>query len=154
MYHKKGYRRFGIESSHRRAMFRNMATSLLKQERCLTTVAKAKDLRRIVERLITSARKDTLHARREAYSYLLDKAVVHKLFAEIAPRYLARNGGYTRIVRADYRHGDAAERAYIELLQDAAPAAKKSAGKRGKRKSKTSAAASEATGDSDSAASA
>ena len=114
--------KLGRNSPHRRALFRNMATSLLKHERCETTVVKAKDLRRVVERLITKAAVDSVAARRRAYSYLMSKAVVHKLFTEIAPRYKGRPGGYTRIVRTRHRAGDAAEMAVIELIKDQAKA--------------------------------
>jgi large subunit ribosomal protein L17 len=110
-----------------------MATSFIKFERFETTVPKAKELRPVVERLITLGKEDTLAARRQAYSYLTDKAVVHKLFADVGPRCKDRNGGYTRIVRTAYRHGDAAEMAIIELVDRAGAAAsatpKKSAAK-------------------------
>jgi len=99
---------------------RNLATSFFKYESFETTVPKAKELRPVVERLITLGKNDTLAARRQAYSYLMDKAVVHKLFAEIGPRCSTRNGGYTRIVRTRVRHGDAAEMAIIELVDKVA----------------------------------
>jgi len=116
--HRCALRKFNRSSSHRRAMFRNMATALLLHEKCETTVEKAKDLRRVVEKLITLAGSDTLHARRQAYSYLQDKAVVHKLFAEIGPRFKTRPGGYTRVLRSRTRSGDAAELAVIELVRE------------------------------------
>lgn len=118
MRHGKGYRRFGRSAAHRRAMFRNMATSLLAHEKFETTVEKAKDLRPIVEKLITLGKQDTLHRRRLAYSYLRDKAVVHKLFAQIGPRFQSRPGGYVRIVRTRFRPGDAANLAHVELLPE------------------------------------
>lgn len=118
MRHRCALRKFNRSSSHRRAMFRNMATALLLHEKCETTVEKAKDLRRVVEKLITLAGSDTLHARRQAYSYLQDKAVVHKLFAEIGPRFKTRPGGYTRVLRSRTRSGDAAELAVIELVRE------------------------------------
>ena len=99
---------------------RNLATSFFKHERFETTVPKAKELRPVVERLVTLAKNDTLAGRRQAYSYLLDKAVVHKLFTDIGPRNATRNGGYTRIVRTRVRPGDAAELAVIELVDKAA----------------------------------
>lgn len=99
---------------------RNLATSFFKHERFETTVPKAKELRPVVERLVTLGKNDTLAARRQAYSYLLDKAVVHKLFTDIGPRNATRNGGYTRIVRTRVRPGDAAELAVIELVDKAA----------------------------------
>ncbi len=98
---------------------RNLATSFFKYERFETTVPKAKELRPVVERLVTLGKNDTLAARRQAYSYLLDKAVVHKLFTDIGPRNATRNGGYTRIVRTRVRPGDAAELAIIELVDKA-----------------------------------
>jgi large subunit ribosomal protein L17 len=96
-----------------------LATSFIKHERFETTVEKAKELRPVVERLITLGKNDNLAARRQAYSYLLDKAVVHKLFADVGPRCSARAGGYTRIVRTRVRHGDAAQLAVIELVDKA-----------------------------------
>jgi large subunit ribosomal protein L17 len=116
MRHRMALRRFGRSSAHRRSMFRNMATSLFMYGKLETTVEKAKDLRRIVEKLITLAGEDTLARRRRAYGYLKSKAVVHKLFAEIGPRYKARPGGYTRIVRTARRPGDAAEMGHMELV--------------------------------------
>ena len=120
MRHGKGLRNLSRTHSHRRALLRNMATSFIKHERFETTVPKAKELRPVVERLITLGKNDTLAARRQAYSYLMDKAVVHKLFADVGPRCASRNGGYTRIVRTRVRPGDAAELAIIELVDKAA----------------------------------
>lgn len=117
MRHGNGLRKLGRNAAHRKSLFRNQATSFLKQERFETTVEKAKELRPIVEKLITLARKeDTVANRRLAYGYLTSKDVVHKLFKEVAPRFKARAGGYTRIVRTGWRHGDAAEMAVIELV--------------------------------------
>jgi large subunit ribosomal protein L17 len=116
MRHGNGHRNLSRSSPHRRALLRNLATSFLKYERFETTVQKAKEIRPVVERLITLGKEDNLTARRQAYSYLLDKAVVHKLFADIGPRCKARMGGYTRVVRTRVRHGDAAEMAIIELV--------------------------------------
>ena len=107
MRHGKTLRKLSRTWSHRRALLRNLATSFFRHEKFETTVEKAKELRPIVEKLITLGRNDTLAARRQAYSYILDKAVVHKLFADIAPRCASRNGGYTRIVRTRVRPGDA-----------------------------------------------
>ena len=116
MRHKVAHRKFDRSPAHRRAMFRNMATSFLKEERIETTVEKAKDLRGVVERLITLGKKDDLHARRKAYGYLFNKAVVHKLFTDLGPRFKDRPGGYTRVIRTRRRAGDTAEMAYIELV--------------------------------------
>ena len=118
MRHKKAFRKFSRTPAHRRAMFRNLATALLEHGKIETTVQKAKDLRRVVEKLITLGGEDTLHRRRQAYGYVQSKAVVHKLFAEIGPQFKARPGGYTRIVRTRRRAGDAAEMAVIELVQE------------------------------------
>lgn len=117
MRHGVGYRKFQKSAAHTRAMFRNMATSLILHEQIETTVEKAKELRPIVEKLITRARKDTLPSRRIAYSYLKDKAVVHKLFTDVGPRFAARNGGYTRVVRSRNRAGDRAKMAIIALVE-------------------------------------
>ncbi len=116
MRHGKSLRKFSRTWSHRKALLRNLATSFFKHEKFETTVEKAKELRPLVEKLITLGRNDTLAARRQAYSYLLDKAVVHKLFTDIGPRNNGRNGGYTRVVRTRVRPGDAAELAIIELV--------------------------------------
>ena len=119
MRHGKGLRKLSRNISHRKALLRNLATSFFKHERFETTVPKAKELRPVVERLVTLGKNDTLAARRQAYSYLMDKAVVHKLFTDIGPRNATRNGGYTRIVRTRVRPGDAAELAVIELVDKA-----------------------------------
>jgi large subunit ribosomal protein L17 len=119
MRHGNGLRQLSRSTSHRRALLRNMATSFIKFERFETTVPKAKELRPVVERLITLGRNDTLAARRQVYSYLTDKTVVAKLFTDVGPRCKSRNGGYTRIVRTGYRNGDAAEMAIIELVDKA-----------------------------------
>ena len=117
MRHGGGLRKFGRTSSHRRAMFRNLATSFLKHGHFETTIEKAKELRPIVERLVTLGREDTVATRRQAYGYLMDKDVVHKLFAEIGPKWKTRAGGYTRIVRTGFRHGDKAQMAIIEFIE-------------------------------------
>lgn len=118
MRHGSGHRKFQKSTAHTRSMFRNLATSLLRHEAIETTVAKAKELRPIVEKLITSARKPTLAGRRHAYGYLMDKKVVAKLFDEVGPRFIARDGGYTRVLRTRRRDGDAAEMAHISLLKE------------------------------------
>ena len=116
MRHRHGQRKLNRTSSHRRAMFRNMATSLLKHEQIETTVPKAKELRGVVERMITLGKRGDLHARRQALSYLVDDAVVRKLFDTLGPRYAERPGGYTRVLKAGFRYGDAAPMAIIELV--------------------------------------
>ena len=123
MRHRLAGRTLGVTSSHRLAMFRNMATSLLKHEQITTTLPKAKELRPYVERIITLGKRGGLHARRQAYAQLMDEKVVDKLFSTIAERYRSRNGGYTRVLRAGIRYGDAAPMAVIELV-DRDPAAK------------------------------
>lgn len=110
-------RKLGRESSHRNLMLRNMATDLLRHGRIETTVYKAKEARKITEKMITLGKKETLHARRQAISVLLDKNVVAKLFDEIAPKYKERNGGYTRIIKKGPRRGDNSEMAIIELVE-------------------------------------
>jgi large subunit ribosomal protein L17 len=109
-------RKLGRTSSHRKALFRNLAVSLLKHEQIKTTLPKAKDLRPIVEKLITLGKRGELHARRQAASYLFEDAVVKKLFDTLGKRYAERQGGYVRIIKAGFRHGDMAPMAIIELV--------------------------------------
>jgi large subunit ribosomal protein L17 len=116
MRHGLSGRKFNRTKSHRRALLANLANALLKHEQIKTTLPKAKDLRPYAEKLITLAKKGTLHARRQAASQLRDDKVVQKLFAVLGPRYKDRNGGYTRVVRAGLRYGDAAPMAMIELV--------------------------------------
>jgi len=116
-------RKLNRDSSARKALFVSLSNALLKHEQIRTTLPKAKDLRPIVERLITLGKRGDLHARRQAYAFLRDDKVVAKLFAEIGPRYQARNGGYTRVLKAGFRYGDCASMAIIELV-DRNPAAK------------------------------
>lgn len=116
MRHRKSGRHLGRTSAHRRAMYRNMAASLIEHEVIKTTVPKAKELRRVAEPLITLAKEDSVANRRLAFSRLRSQAAVGKLFVELGPRYAERAGGYTRILRAGYRSGDAAPVAYIELV--------------------------------------
>jgi large subunit ribosomal protein L17 len=116
MRHRKSGRQLNRNSSHRQAMFRNMATSLIEHEVIKTTLPKAKELRRIAEPLITLAKEDSVANRRLAFSRTRDKAAVGKLFTELGPRYQARPGGYTRILKCGFRPGDAAPMAYIELV--------------------------------------
>jgi large subunit ribosomal protein L17 len=116
MRHGKSGRKLGRTSSHRLAMFRNMVTSLLEHERIYTTDAKAKELRRWADWMITLGKRGDLHARRQALQVVRDKSVVHKLFTDLAQRYQARNGGYTRTVKVGFRVGDGAPLSLIELL--------------------------------------
>ena len=116
MRHRKSGRRLNRPSAHRRAMFRNMAASLIEHEIIKTTLAKAKELRRVAEPLITLAKEDTVANRRLAFARTRNKAAVGKLFTELGPRYKERPGGYTRILKAGFRVGDAAPVAYIELV--------------------------------------
>ncbi|WP_417814535.1 50S ribosomal protein L17 [Thalassospira alkalitolerans] len=123
MRHGMHGRKLNRTSSHRKAMFANMAVSLLTHEQIKTTLPKAKDLRPYVEKLITLGKRGDLHARRQAISILRDDKVVAKLFGEIAERYKERSGGYTRVLKAGFRYGDAAPVAVIELV-DRNPEAK------------------------------
>ena len=116
MRHRKSGRHFNRTSAHRKAMFANMAASLIEHEIIKTTVPKAKELRRVAEPLITLAKDDTVANRRLAFARLRSKAAVGKLFSELGPRFHERPGGYTRILKAGYRAGDAAPIAFIELL--------------------------------------
>ena len=116
MRHRKSGKKLNRNSSHRSAMFRNMAVSLLDHEVIKTTLPKAKELRRVVEPLITSAKDDSVAKRRLAFSRLRDKAVVGKLFSELGPRYKSRPGGYVRILKCGFRPGDKAPMAYVELV--------------------------------------
>ncbi|CCG39765.1 50S ribosomal protein L17 [Magnetospirillum molischianum] len=123
MRHGMSGRKLNRDSSARKALFVSLSNALLKHEQIKTTLPKAKDLRPVVERLITLGKRGDLHARRQAYAFLRDDKVVAKLFAEIGPRYKARNGGYTRVLKAGFRYGDCAPMAIIELV-DRNPAAK------------------------------
>jgi large subunit ribosomal protein L17 len=123
MRHGVGGRKLNVTSTHRLAMFRNMAVALLKHEQITTTLPKAKELRPVAERLITLGKRGGLHARRQAYAQLRDDVIVAKLFGALADRYKVRPGGYTRVLKAGTRYGDAASMAVIELV-DRDPAAK------------------------------
>ena len=116
MRHGAAYRKLGRTTSHRTAMFANMAASLIKHEQITTTLPKAKDLRPFVEKLGTLGKKGDLHARRQAISQVRDVTQVGKLFETLAPRYSERNGGYIRIMKAGFRHGDNAPMAVIEFV--------------------------------------
>ena len=116
MRHSKSGRKLNRNSSHRKAMFRNMANSLFEHEIIKTTVPKAKELRRVAEPLITLAKEDSVAHRRLAFDRMRDKATVGKLFDELGPRYVERPGGYLRIMKCGYRTGDKALMAYVELV--------------------------------------
>ena len=123
MRHGVSGRKLHRTSTHRKAMFANMAAALIKHEQITTTMPKAKELRPIVEKLITLGKKGGLHNRRQAYAQLRDDAMVTKLFTALATRYASRSGGYTRVLKAGFRYGDAAPMAVIEFV-DRDPAAK------------------------------
>lgn len=161
MRHGVDHRKLSRSTSHRRALLRNMVTSFLEREHFITTFEKAKELQRVAEKMVTLGRVDSLSARRKAYSYLNSKDVTHKLFAEIGPRFRNRPGGYTRVLRAGIRHGDAAQMAVIEFVEGpegkeatksatsgkAASAAKKAAKKDAKPKTEKGVAKAEAKPD-------
>jgi large subunit ribosomal protein L17 len=134
--HGKVHRKFNRTAEHRRAMFGNMVAALIKHEQIVTTLPKAKDLRPIVEKLVTLGKRGGLHARRLAVAEIRDVAMVKKLFDVIGPRYKDRNGGYTRVLKAGFRYGDNAARAVIEFVdrdvdakgQDSGPVQEKKAG--------------------------
>ena len=116
MRHGSAHRKFNRTAEHRRAMFANMCAALIKHEQITTTLPKAKDLRPIVEKLVTLGKRGDLHARRQAVAEIRDVPMVKKLFEVIGPRYKERNGGYTRIMKAGFRHGDNAAVAVIEFV--------------------------------------
>lgn len=116
MRHKKLGRRFGRQSAHRQAMFSNMAASLIRHEQIVTTLPKAKDLKRVIDKYITLAKRGDLNSRRLAAARLGDEDMVKKLFDTLAPRYKNRAGGYSRVLKAGFRYGDSAPRAVIELV--------------------------------------
>ena len=116
MRHRRSGRKLNRTAEHRKALFANMAAALVKHEQIVTTLPKAKDLRGVVERLITLAKRGDLHARRLAIARLRDEAMVSKLFDTLGPRYKDRSGGYTRVLKAGFRYGDSAPVAVIELV--------------------------------------
>ncbi|WP_295809126.1 50S ribosomal protein L17 [uncultured Nitratireductor sp.] len=116
MRHGKSGRKLNRTASHRKALFANMAASLIEHEQIVTTLPKAKELRPIVEKLVTLGKRGDLHARRQAVSAIRDESLVKRLFDTLAPRYAERNGGYTRIMKAGFRHGDNAPMAVIEFV--------------------------------------
>jgi large subunit ribosomal protein L17 len=135
MRHGKVYRKLNRTAEHRRAMFGNMAAALIKHEQIMTTLPKAKELRPIVEKLITLGKRGDLHARRQAIAAMRDVSMVKKLFEVLGPRYMERQGGYTRVLKAGFRYGDSAPVAVIEFVdrdveakgRDSGPAAEKTA---------------------------
>ena len=116
MRHQRAHRKLNRTASHRKALFGNMAASLIKHEQIVTTLPKAKELRPVVEKLVTLAKRGGLHARRQALAQLPDQDQVRKLFDTLGPRYKERNGGYTRVLRAGFRYGDNAPLAVIEFV--------------------------------------
>ena len=117
MRHKVEGRKFGREKAHRNAMMRNLVISLMQSERIKTTLAKAKEARRLAERVITYGKKDSVHHRRLAFKVLKNRTLVKKVFDEIAPRFADRKGGYTRVLKMGYRRGDGAPMALLELVE-------------------------------------
>ena len=130
MRHRHGLRKLNRTSSHRLAMLRNMTVSLLRHEAIKTTLPKAKELRRVVEPILTLGKTDTLANKRLAFNRLRDREIVVKLFAELGPRYATRNGGYLRILKMGFRHGDNAPMAFVELVDrpDHTPAVEDTSG--------------------------
>jgi large subunit ribosomal protein L17 len=116
VHHAKTHRKFSRRSDHRRSMLANLAAALIKHEQIVTTLPKAKDLRPIVEKLVTLGKRGDLHARRQAIAQMRDLAMVKKLFEVIGPRYKERSGGYTRVLKAGFRYGDSAPVAVIEFI--------------------------------------
>jgi len=147
MRHQKAFRKLGRNPTHRRALFRNLATSLIIHDRIETTLPKAKELKRVADKLVTLGKKNTLHARRQALGYLFEvnkhdpkcrtkDTAVHKLFTEIAPSFSDRNGGYTRVLRTRVRDGDKAQMAIIEFVSEEVQA--KDTGRKKRRVKKSS----------------
>lgn len=125
MRHRVKGRKFSRETAQRRLMMNNLVKSMIEYGQITTTLAKAKELRKYVERVITYGKDDTVHSRRLAYSILGDRTLVQKLFTEIAPAFQDRNGGYTRIIKADYRRGDSAPMAVIQFVESSTITPKK-----------------------------
>ncbi len=136
MRHRVSGRKLGRKTAHRLMMFRNLVTSLLDKERIRTTLPRAKEVRPLAERMITLGKRESLHARRQALSFIKDPSVVAKLFETIAPRFAQRKGGYTRIIRLGFRDGDGAQMAIIELLGSEFKPAKGEEGKGAKKAAK------------------
>ena len=156
MRHRKSFPKLNRTSTHRKAMFRNMVTSLFREERVETTVTKAKEARRVAERMITFAKRGDLHARRQAARVVRDPKVLQKLFDEIGPRFSERPGGYTRILKTGFRAGDNAPLSILELLQEGggspAPEAVEAAEEAPKKASKAKKKPAKASGETKSSA--
>jgi large subunit ribosomal protein L17 len=133
MRHGKAHRKLNRTAEHRRAMFGNMAAALIKHEQIVTTVPKAKELRPIVEKLVTLGKRGDLHARRQAIAAMRDPPMVKKLFEVLGPRYRERNGGYTRVLKAGFRYGDSAALAVVEFVDRDVDAKGKDSGPVGER---------------------
>ena len=138
MKHRVGFNRLSRKASHRKAMLRNMVTSLFDHERITTTKAKALEVRRIAEKMITRAKVDSVHSRRIIARKIWDKAIVNKLFTEIGPRFVGRTGGYCRILKVGFRQGDAADMAILELIANEEEPSKPAKGEKKATKSKKS----------------
>ena len=134
MKHKQGFNPLSRRSAHRRALHRNMVSSLFRHERITTTKQKAMEIRRTAEKLITRAKEDTVHNRRETAKWIWDQAVLNKLFTEIGPRMKDRNGGYTRVMKLGFRQGDAADLAILEIVDYSFEAKQKAKDEKGKTK--------------------
>jgi len=134
MRHLKSGRKLSRTSAHRKALFRNLVTSLIEHEQIQTTDAKAKELRRVADKMITLGKRGDLHARRMAASYIRKRSIVTKLFGEVAERFKTRPGGYTRIIKMGHRHGDAASMSVIELTDRGAEAMSEADKKRERRR--------------------
>lgn len=137
MHNRKGFNRLGRKASHRKALHRNMVTSLIKYERIETTQAKAKEIRRTAEKLVTRAKVDSVHNRRIAAKTLYEKDVLNKLFTEVGPRFTERPGGYTRILKLGKRAGDAADMVILEFVADEVTSASKKGSSKKKAAPKT-----------------
>ncbi len=137
MRHRVAGRKLQRTASHRKALLRTMVTELLESEKIVTTVPKAKEVRSVAEKMITLGKRESLHARRQALSFLRKKSVVFKLFDALAPRFADRNGGYTRILRLGPRRGDGAELALLQLVDAEGPAGKKEEAPKKKKKGKS-----------------
>ncbi|MBQ5384850.1 MAG: 50S ribosomal protein L17 [Treponema sp.] len=136
MNHMTGFNPLSRTTAHRRAMSRNMVTSLFRYERVTTTKAKALEVRKAAEKLITRAKEDTVHNRRIAAKFIADEKILNKLFTEIGPRMKDRNGGYTRVLKMGYRQGDAADVVILELVDYKLPEAEDASNSKSNKKAK------------------